>query len=208
MGFLYASYEYTRAAIGEAILEASQFAHVPEAGVWDLLDGMADTISRPARVRGGDEDRTTYWVRAYDAANTLNAFETEYGSLCPICLCPVPPVSWQERIHRRHSYHGYPGALAMYRDFHHFVCHPECAPIDTAIWWIQGSYLPDQGRGLMMIKRRNFFSPIHEAMDRYGAPPLRFNVRCNSEVGPKTYPRLSAWGSIITDADIVETIAA
>lgn len=72
--------------MGRAILEAGQFAHVPERTVWEILDGLSWPCCTEVNVGTFPNRRVE---RGFLALTTLDEFAVRFGTLCPVCLTPV-----------------------------------------------------------------------------------------------------------------------
>lgn len=81
----YRSLRYARSEMERAILEAAQFAHIPE----DAVKACLDSSGR----------------RFFDPIETAAHLSTQYGQLCPICLTPVFPDPHLNRLMDRRLPH-------------------------------------------------------------------------------------------------------
>lgn len=84
---LYKTFHYARSEMGRAILEAGQFAHVPEADVWATLDELEWPCREYVTVsfQHGHQSKEP----GFYSQQTLMAFAARFGTLCPVCLTPV-----------------------------------------------------------------------------------------------------------------------
>lgn len=86
MGLL-KTYLYARSEMGRAILEAGQFAHVPENTVWNTLDDISWPCCDDVSVTTKSGHRCK--EKGFFALDTLDEFAVRFGTLCPVCLTPV-----------------------------------------------------------------------------------------------------------------------
>lgn len=195
MGLLYRTHEYLRSVIGTALLEASQFAHVPESAVWDFLDKDVEKMARRVLVLLGSADgatRKSIQVWAYQPDTTVYRCEQAFGTLCPVCLCPAMPAN---RYEDDPSYEALPGYLYLFREYGQ-RCHVECRSIGQTIERICASASSCDSSTFA------FFRKVTDVIAKYGRPPLRFNPRTNTDPAGRPYFSMRMSLDEIVDDDI------
>lgn len=196
MPVLFASKEYARSQIGEALLDACQFAHVPEADIWAYLDAAENARRVVVRCDDGKKD-VAVEVNAYFAPGVLGGMTKKHGVLCPVCLCPVHQV-------QAGNYFYLDGALVLHRDDRGslFQAHGPCSVLATAIEWIESPRETDIERGLWMLGKKRRFHDVAEVVRQY-AKPLRFNPRRPTVPQWKQYGVLNNYDSSFEETDIL-----
>ena len=187
MGILYRTHKYLRSHIGAALLEASQFAHVPERAVWGFLDAEREHLARRVRVLWGEHDarpRPYVEVLAYEPEPTLVRFERTFGVLCPLCLCPVQTEGVAEETGTGIDIYG---RLYLHRDYSPMRLHPECRDASKTIDTACEAHECGAHARISRQLNRSFFEKISEVFDKYGRPELRFNPRTNDGPSNKRY---------------------
>jgi hypothetical protein len=86
MSELLNSYHYSRSVALRAFAAAAQFAHVPLKEIEAAID---ENLSPVLVDKIGEARTTTIRVKAVYAQNVLFALREKFGTLCPVCLCPV-----------------------------------------------------------------------------------------------------------------------
>lgn len=195
----YKSYHYSRSEMGRAILEAGQFAHVPERTVWEFLDGVSETCFTDVCVTAWPIRRLE---RGYHAYGTLDECAAHFGTLCPVCLTPVhlEPRSGVS------GYHGYMPAWLSYDGDSRYpvqaiieepewytdawknhswpglgtrgMAHARCGIIDTVARRIVGDDADEDIESVVhFFRRRSGFRAYLEWLRDRPKYPLRFNPR-------------------------------
>lgn len=198
MSVLYATKVYARSEMGRAILEAPQFAHVPEVKVWEALDSRFAELGTKIPI----VDEPGAYAPSYRAASVLHCFETTFGTLCPICLCPiVHPAGTLERYsffadQRNNCNRLIDGWLTLYNNDAIEPCHDDCKYTANIM-----SILPYDFYAARIVARKRFFDDHKARCIAHGSPRLRFNPRKIG--GQKTYEAISMYGVNWLDGDII-----
>lgn len=210
MSALLTTKSYARSETGRAILEAAQFAHVPEADVWSFLDDPENYWMGQVRLYN-EVGWDVIDVRRYHADWIASKIQAQHGSLCPVCLCPILGKEPRAGVDRRllPNWLHYQGDDQFLEDGTHpwwgepnckGTNHLTCEEVMDVIDDLEEMDRPIERRleheerwdyafglsALRFFKKRRWQSYL-EALRRREAPPLRFN--------PRTAPR----GSVIID---------
>lgn len=187
--------------MGRAILSASQFCHVKADDIFDRLDSEAEKLASKICIA----DEPGYFAYGYSAGAVLWDFSAEFGTVCPICLCPIKhPTDLQELSEFRrfgsHNYNFLPGWLTLANQFDCQPIHNECKFIAHALELIGHSGEESKIAAAKVISSKTFFSRFEKILKGREVPPLRFNPRTNSK--PEWYATIGIYGTEWRDGDI------
>lgn len=188
--------------MGRAILDAPQFAHVPEKTVFTCLDEMFDNLGHKIPIA----DEPGAYAKGYSAAPCLRYFEQTFGTLCPVCLCPILHPKdmierWQWLKPQPHQFIN--RWLVAGQEWAWQPCHNACKPKAAALAWLECGHEPDENRALMMIARPRFFTEHLNHCIEMSPPYLRFNPRKLPPRDDICYSPITKFGTDWHDGDII-----
>jgi hypothetical protein len=200
---LYKTKSYARSEIGRALSECSQFAHVPILQIFEHLDKQERPLSYKMRI----VDELNSFAPAFSAETCLWEFSAHFGTLCPLCLCPIkhPYDSqelWSFRADKFRNKPFLPSWLTLHTHDEFQPIHDECQPFAYAIECIGSENNTRQRDGAFMIKPKRFLADYEKMVAKKDRPHLRFNPRNTRHTEPEYYQPIRTWGTEWRDGDI------
>lgn len=204
MSQIYSTKSYARSEIGRALSECSQFAHVRIAQIFEYLDENKHILASKIPI----VDEIDCFAFAFSGGICLRDFTAQFGTLCPLCLCPVMQPKeytelWEFKADKHRNKPFLPEWLTIHNHDVFQPVHDDCKPFAAALECIGGKDIIRQRNGMAMVTSKRFLVNYANMVTKKDRPHLRFNPRHPRHIGPEYYQPIRTWGTEWRDGDIV-----